>query len=118
MVQSEDLAITGDLIKGLQEKDRWFEVIGKPHYEPYPTAEDPTGMKKKKLAVAVKLASGAQGIYYPNTTSARKMTSLCLQKLGNTEMDNWVGCKFVWGNILTQKVGAAMKEVLYVTDFA
>jgi len=117
MVQSQNLAITGELIVSMPESERHFEVIDKPRYEAYPTQQDPSGEKNKKLAVLIKLSNEAQGIYYPNKTSANRMTTLCLQKLGNTEMDNWVGQKFYWGNILKQKIGSGLKDVLYVTDF-
>lgn len=115
MVTSQDLAITGDLIASMPESERWFEVVGKPYYETY----NPVGNaenEKKKMAIPVKLSNGASGIYYPNSTSSRKITSLMLVKLGNTEMDNWVGHSFVWGMILDQKIAGAMKKVLYITS--
>ena len=114
MAKFEDLAVTGDLVTGMPEAERWFEIIDKPTYENYPTEGDPTGEKRRKLALKVNLGNGQSGTYYPNRTSARRIATLTRE----SDMDKWIGKKFFWGEIVKQKVGnQGIKDVLYITDF-
>lgn len=112
MVEYKDLAITGDLIVSMPESERWFEIVDKPFYEEFTSYNDPT-KKQDKLVLPVKLSDGRSGSYYPNKRSHRAMARLA----GTTEMDDWVGKKFMWGKILKQIVGqSGEKDVLYVTS--
>jgi hypothetical protein len=113
MAEFEDLAITGELIVSMPEAERWFEIIEKPHYENYPTEKDPSGQEKRKLVLKVRLSSGQEGSYYPNKTSARRIATITKE----TNMDNWVGKKFIWGEIVKQKVAGQTKDILYITEF-
>lgn len=107
MVQFEDRAVTGDLVKAMPEAERWFEVIEKPYYE---EVESKDGMKRK-LAVRIKFSDGRMGVYYPNRTSAREMD----RSTNAMDMDDWVGKKFHWGRLLQQNVFGETKWVPYVT---
>lgn len=110
MSEFKDLAVTGELITGLAESERWFEVTAEPFYEAIENA-DPS-KKKEKLTLPVKLGNGQTGVYYPNRTSSRKMAVIAK----TTDMNKWIGMKFYWGNILKQNVAGQVKDVLYVTD--
>jgi hypothetical protein len=112
MVEFEDLAITGELIKSMPEAERYFEIIEKPYYENYPTESDPTGEKKRKLCLKVRLGTGQEGTYYPNKTSARRIATITKE----TDMDKWLGKSFIWGEIVQQKVAGQTKDVLYITE--
>lgn len=112
MAEFEDFAITGEYVVNMKAEDRHFEIIEKPGYENYPTENDPTGEKKRKLALKVKLSTGQTATYYPNRTSSRRIAVL----LKDTNMDNWVGKKFFWGEITKQKVAGVAKDVLYITS--
>jgi len=111
MAEFEDFAITGEFVVNMKLEERHFEIVQKPGYENYPTENDPTGEKKRKLALKIKLSTGQTATYYPNRTSSRKIAVL----LGNTNMDSWVGKKFFWGQIVKQKVAGHDKDVLYIT---
>lgn len=109
MVQFEDRSVTGDLIAGMAEADRWFEVVSKPYYEEVETKE---GEVRRKLAIPIKFHDGRLGVYYPNRTSCRAM-----DKIANTiDMDDWVGKKFYWGRVLDMNVFGEVKKVPYVTS--
>lgn len=112
MAEFEEFAITGEYVLQLPESERWFEIIEKPSYENYPTENDPTGEKKRKLSLKIRLSKGQVATYYPNRTSSRKIATLT----GLTDMDQWVGKKFIWGEITKQKVAGMTKDVLYVTS--
>ena len=112
MAEFEDFAITGEFVKNMKPTERHFEIIQKPGYENYPTENDPTGEKKRKLALKVKLSTGQTATYYPNRTSSRKIAVL----LADTNMDNWIGKQFFWGQIRLQKVAGQDKDVLYITE--
>ena len=114
MAEFEDLAITGELIVSMPISERWFEIIEKPSYENYPTEADPSGEKRRKHSIRIKLGNAQTGTYYPNRTSARRIATLTRE----SDMDKWVGKKFHWGEIVKQKVGnQGIKDVLYITDF-
>jgi len=112
MAQFEDFAITGEYVLNMKAEDRHFEIIEKPSYENYPTENDPSGEKKRKLALKIRLSTGQLATYYPNRTSSRKIAVL----LRDTNMDNWVGKQFIWGEITKQKVAGINKDVLYITE--
>ncbi len=112
MAEFEDFAITGEYVMNMKAEHRNFEIIEKPSYENYPTENDPTGEKKRKLSLKIRLSTGQIATYYPNRTSSRKIAVL----LGDTNMDNWVGKRFEWGEITKQKVAGVSKDVLYITN--
>ena len=97
MVEYKDLAVTGELIVSMPEKERWFLILDKPSYEEIQSYNDPE-KTIEKLFIPIRLSDGRTAQYYPNKRSHRAMARLTK----DTEMDNWVGKKFVWGKILKQ----------------
>ena len=111
MVGYRDLAITGELVVNMPESERWFEVTDKPFYEELQSFNNPDKMIEK-LALSIKLSDGRNGTYYPNKRSHRAMARITK----TTEMDEWVGKKFLWGKIMKTMVAGQEKDVLYITD--
>ena len=101
----EGFALAGEYVKNLPDKH--FKIIGKPRYEDLPDLDTPT-MVYRKLVLDIELADGTQLKYYPNKTSQKAI----IEKVGY-KLENWVGYN---GEFYTaeQKVGAALKQVIYV----
>lgn len=108
MTEFKDLAVQGDQIAMMGEKERWAEIIGpEPRYEQVPSLQDPT-KTKEKLIMHVRLSNGSVAEYYPNKTSARFIGAR-----KGTEMADWIGTTIFW-KILKQIVGGQEKDVLYI----
>jgi len=105
----EDMAVIGELVDEMPEKERYFKIRDSPYYEMH---EQKDGTKKKKVTIPVELSDGRKGIYYPNRTSERKIAFLAR----TNKFSEWVGMIFYWGKVLDQQVFGEQKKVPYVTD--
>ncbi len=111
MAEFKNLALTGEMVVGLKEAERWFEIIEEPTYEQLTSFTDPS-KKVEKLLLHIRLSDGRTCDYFPNTRSSR-----CIARASGTDMSKWIGTKWVWGKILKQLVGASgEKDVLYITS--
>jgi len=110
MSEFKDFAVSGEYVEGLPAAERWFELIEEPYYK---TEEFDKEKNEEQLVFPVKLSNGTIGKYYPNKTSARKVATLTK----TTDMAQWKGKKFYWGNIMKQQAFGKLQTVIYITDF-
>ena len=110
MVEFRDFAIAGELIESFPESERWFELIDEPYYK---KEDNPNEKDEESLIFPVKLSNGAQGKYYPNRTSSRRIA--ILNK--STNMSDWKNKKYLWGFIEKKNIFGGIKTIIYVTDF-
>ena len=105
----EDMAVVGELVDEMPEKERYFKIRDVPFYELH---EQKDGRRKKKVTLPIEISDGRKGVYYPNRTSERKIAFLAK----TNKFSDWAGMIFFWGKILDQNVFGEQKKVPYVTD--
>jgi len=110
------LAVEGDAVAAMEEKDRWADIIEPaPHYVMRPDPKDPK-KEIEKLLVTVRIKGQNIAEYYPHLTSARFIANKLGTGLENEDVVNWVGYKVIWGSVVDKDVFGTMKKVIYVTD--
>lgn len=105
MVQVEGIAISGEQVKGLEDKT--FHIKQDPVYVELPDLNNPNETIKK-LCITVQLADGAILDYYPNKTSIKMFVAQY-----GFDMDLWTGHKFVW-EVKEEKGFGKDLDVIYV----
>ena len=98
-------ALSGEYVKNLLDKSF---TIADQRTVLIPDIGNPTGEKKKKLILTVKLADGSVVDYYPNKTSQKT-----IMNTRGTKLSAWIGYtgKFM---TQTQMVGKDRRDVVYI----
>lgn len=106
MVNAEGIAVSGEMVKNLNDKR--FAVGSKPRYEEIPNIDDPSKTNRRVVMSIILYSDRSVLDYYPNKTSVRTMVNLW-----GVDMDNWLGKLFEW-EVIEQKFKGLSKPVLYV----